>query len=144
MSTRRTTLDRLFSQVVRERADWTCESCGTQFEVRAPNLHCSHFRSRRYNGTRWHPINAAAHCATCHRFFSDHPHIFGAWIKDHLGEDGLEALIQLSNRVTKFTDEDRRAIRDALKKILSFLKDKRSDGVRGRIEIDWEKALGPR
>lgn len=136
---KRSGLDRLFSLFVRFRADWTCERCGEKFEVSARNLHCSHFRSRRYTSTRWHPSNAASHCARCHRYLGDHPHEFGEWIKSHLGEAEYQSLRELSNVVTRLGEHERKKIAADLRKWLHFIEERRKDGVVGRIEADWEE-----
>ena len=114
--------DRLFSLLVRTRAGWNCEKCGKNFEADRHSLHCSHFRSRRYTGTRWFQGNAAAHCAGCHRYLGEHPHEFGDWIRSYLG-DGYEELLSLSNRKVKWTKADKAELRKQMREELKRMEE---------------------
>lgn len=60
-------LDKIISYKVRERANWTCEKCFTPYTPPTQGLHCSHYYSRRYLGTRWDMDNLCALCFGCHR-----------------------------------------------------------------------------
>ena len=115
--------DRLFSLLVRTRAGWCCERCFKCFIGEEARLHCSHFRSRKYTGTRWHPENAAAHCATCHSYLGDHPHEFGEWIKNHLGDEGYWSLKAASNKVVKWTKADKGILRKQMRKELKRMEE---------------------
>lgn len=64
---KRTQADAWFSKCVRMRTNWTCEYCGIELENNKADLHCSHFVTRGKNSTRYHPLNAFAHCKTCHK-----------------------------------------------------------------------------
>ena len=63
---KRTPADNWFSKCIRIRSNWTCEYCNVSFEHNKSQLHCSHFISRGYLATRYHPKNALAHCQQCH------------------------------------------------------------------------------
>ncbi len=84
---KRSPSDNLFSKLVRTRAKWTCEHCGAWFGDDKGRLHCSHHISRRFNATRWDSRNASAHCAACHRRFTDDPVMHGEWIEAAIGKD---------------------------------------------------------
>lgn len=58
MALKRDKHDIVFSQLVRERANYECDYCGRQFRHEPSKLHCSHFKSRRHKSTRYHPFNA--------------------------------------------------------------------------------------
>ena len=67
MALKRTPADIAFSDCVRERANWTCERCGTYYpEGNRGGLECSHHHSRGNWGIRFDPLNAEALCTGCH------------------------------------------------------------------------------
>lgn len=66
MAVKRTPADSWFSKCVRIRTNWDCEYCNQNFEFEKGMLHCSHFISRSYLSTRYHPLNAFSHCHSCH------------------------------------------------------------------------------
>lgn len=98
--------DKAFSLLIRYRANWICECCGRRFQPGDGGLQCSHFMGRRHKGTRYDPDNAAAHCFTCHRYFTENPIHFAEWIKKRLGETGYQNLMRKAHSVTKFTAAD--------------------------------------
>lgn len=61
-----TPADLAFSKCIRERANWTCERCGTRHETSSKGLHCSHHHSRGNWSIRFDPLNAEALCYGCH------------------------------------------------------------------------------
>lgn len=52
MALKRDKFDDVFSQLVRERTDWSCDYCGRTFHHERQKLHCSHFKSRRHKANR--------------------------------------------------------------------------------------------
>jgi hypothetical protein len=64
--------DKYFSLCVRERAEWKCERCGTQYSNPTMALHCAHFHSRGHWSTRFDPANALAQCWGCHIYTGNH------------------------------------------------------------------------
>ena len=137
MSVKRTVEDALFSDLVRERANWTCEACGAYFGIgERQGLHCSHHISRRYNATRWCPNNAAAHCARCHRQFTDNPVEHGAWIIGHISNHRYRNLKMAAQRLTPLKKHDKADIRETLKAQLVDMRKQRERGHEGRIEFD--------
>lgn len=136
MAIKRDPLDGIFSDLVRERAGWSCEACGRYFGPgERQGLHCSHHISRRYNATRWSPLNAAAHCASCHHRFSDNPVEHGQWIIGHIGEQNYRNLKLAAERITKLTKQDRQDIRKELKAQFVDMRNRRERGDGGRIEF---------
>ena len=94
-------LDKRFSLLVRERAQWTCalchRYCGNDREI----LECSHFHSRRHKSVRFDPDNCAALCWKCHRYMDMHPLKYAEWKKEKLGEERYNALYQRMQMIVK-------------------------------------------
>ena len=84
--------DRYFSLFIRYRANWTCERCGTQYEVGSQGLHCSHFWGRARESTRFDPENASAHCHGCHSFFTANPALHYEWKLKRVGQRAFDLL----------------------------------------------------
>lgn len=132
-----TPADKLFSLCVRERAAWTCERCGTYYpEGKRMGLHCSHFMSRGNWSTRFHPLNAFAHCYGCHQYLSSRPSLFSDWVVERLGITAVDGLIRLSH-------EPARGLRKRTKEIAAWYRAvnkaqqaDRKDGAMGRIEFE--------
>ena len=137
---KRDALDDLFSKLVRERAGWCCEACGKYYpEGQRQGLHCSHHYSRRHNATRWEPLNASAHCFSCHQHLSGNPVLFAYWIKTHLerlyGPHAFGALEEKHQSIVKLTRADKAELKAHMKAELKRLQDERAAGTQGRIEF---------
>lgn len=104
-------LDKMFSQVVRQRANGRCEFCGAK-----KPLQCSHFIGRRYRGTRYELDNTCGICYSCHNFFHEHPAIHTEFFLKRLGSERLESLQIQAERVTKI---DREELKKKLKALLT-------------------------
>lgn len=134
---KRDKIDDTFSKLVRERAEWTCECCGKEYpEGQRQGLHCSHFYSRRHKATRWSPMNAAAHCFSCHQKLGGNPVEFSAWIEKHIGSGALEILRERAHSICKLTKADKEDIYKHLKSEYKRMMALRADGVVGRIEFE--------
>jgi hypothetical protein len=71
--------DKLYSEYIRTRDDWTCKRCGS-----AHNPQCAHIVSRRYRATRWmtgNPGGAVCLCSRCHMMFTHRPLEWDAWVE---------------------------------------------------------------
>lgn len=129
MRIKRDTSDIVFSELVRERADWKCETCGKYYPPeRRQGLHCSHIFSRRHQGTRHCLDNAIAQCFGCHQKFGGDPVVFTEWAQNHLGPDRFERLRIKAMTITKFTKADKLAIHIDLKRQLQELKMRKLTG----------------
>lgn len=106
--------DTVFSKLIRLRARFNCEKCGKYFPL-GHGLQCAHIFSRRHQSTRYDPDNAVALCFTCHQYFGEHPTIFTAWVKKHLGDYRYEALEARHATVVKRTKADAEALYQHLK-----------------------------
>lgn len=133
--------DDLFSKLVRERADWTCECCGKYFpegESRQ-GLHCSHFYSRRHKATRWHPDNAFAHCFHCHQSLGEDPHEFSVWATLKLGSGLVSLIREKALSVFRMKKHDKEDLKKHLKEQWKIMQAKRKAGETGRIEFEsWQ------
>lgn len=136
MKIKRTVEDDLFSKLVRERANHTCEYCGKYCGAGHEHgrLDCSHFFSRRHTSTRWEPLNAAAHCFTCHQNLGENPTVFTAWIKRHLGR-WYDVLEEKHNQTVKKSKIDIKEMREHFRRELKRMEELRSEGAIGRIEF---------
>ena len=77
---KRTWTDTLFSNYIRERADWKCQhpKCDKEFDKndgkQSRKLHCCHIGyGRGHIPTRWNEYNCLALCAGCHLWVDSHP-----------------------------------------------------------------------
>lgn len=59
-------VDTLFSNQVRERANWKFESCHKDYRNNRQGLHCSHYFGRGRENTRFDFDNCMALCMYCH------------------------------------------------------------------------------
>ena len=58
------------------------------------NLECAHIHSRRHQFLRHDPLNAVSLCGAHHRWYTDHPTEFTAWLKRHIGHGALDILME--------------------------------------------------
>ncbi len=140
MAIKRDPLDIVFSLLVRERADWTCEVCGKVFpERKGAGLHCSHYWGRRGRSTRWLGDNCYAQCFGCHNKLGGNPHKFKVWVERFLGETRYDELTLRANKPRKYTVADRREMKEHFNAQLAYMKKRRSKGETGYIDfVDWD------
>lgn len=131
-------LDSIFSKLVRERVNYTCENCGTYYpEGRARMaIHCSHYYSRRHQATRYHPDNAFAHCYGCHQKLGGDPGEFYRWYVERMGEGREELIREKANSIFKRTKADKEDLYKHMKEQHKTMLEKRANGETGRIEFD--------
>lgn len=115
MNIRRDSLDKLFSDYVRARDNYTCQRCGKYYEPPTRAIHCAHIFSRRHKGTRCDPLNAVSLCHGCHVFFTGYPLYFQTWVSERLGKQQYTLLMHRARKPTKFTKFDLEQIRNGLK-----------------------------
>ena len=131
--------DKWFSLCIRERANWTCERCGTKCpDDRRMGLHCSHYHGRGKWATRFDPDNCRALCYGCHSYCGANPDIHRAEILAILGEGLFEVLQERSQdsrlgRLAKRSEADiSKHYRDEYRLMLGC----RADGAMGRIVFE--------
>jgi len=133
---KRTPLDAVFSDLVRERADWTCEVCQKHFPDRkGAGLHASHYFGRRGLSTRFHGDNVFSHCYGCHQKLGSNPHEFTAWVKSRLGDTRYDELVLRAHRPQKYSKAERKEMQEHFKAQLAYIRRRRREGEVGIIEF---------
>lgn len=140
---KRTKYDALFSELIRERANWRCEygqnsHCNyghRDFRGDSHTLHCSHLFGRRSQGVRVHPDNAFSHCLSCHQYLGENPALFAEWATEQLGSQKYDRLRLLANKPTKFSTFDKELVHKHYLKESKRMASLRSDGEIGRLEF---------
>ncbi len=116
MSIKRDKIDKVFSDLVRERDNWTCQRCNKYYpEGQRRGLHCSHIFSRRHRATRWEPYNAVAHCYACHEYLGGNPVKFDQWARQYWGNYVIDMLDEKHNQIIKLTKKDKTELYEHLK-----------------------------
>ena len=88
--------DRLFSAMVRKRADNKCEYCGLQKNT----LHCHHgVVHRRYLNTRYLLDNCVCVCVGCHNYLGDFPQINTEFFIKRIGTGKMEQIQNLARAI---------------------------------------------
>ncbi len=137
MNIRRDKRDKLFSDLVRERAEWRCERCGKYFpEGHRQGLECSHLFTRARKSGRWHPVAAVAHCTGCHSYLGGNPLEFAAWIESRLSPKDYLLLTTLAGKIVRLKKHDLADIHANLKASWQNMQARREAGETGRIEFD--------
>lgn len=100
-------LDKLVSNKVRERAEWKCERCHKQYTPPTQGLHCSHYYSRRFLGTRWDLDNLMALCMGCHKLWEgDKQGEYTDVMKMRLDKKVFDLLRVKAYTVNKYSKQD--------------------------------------
>lgn len=94
---KRSPADKLFSDYIRTRDDWTCQRCFRQYDPPTISLHCSHFHGRGKKSVRFDPENAVALCFGCHQHMGAHPQEHRDFFFKRLGEKKYDALTIRAN-----------------------------------------------
>lgn len=85
--------DKLFSDYIRQRDNWTCRICGGKFEEKDINLHNSHYYGRSKMSTRFDQDNCVALCFKCHqRVEKNKKGEYKEYMVQWLGEERLQLL----------------------------------------------------
>jgi len=90
-------VDRLFSLFIRDRANWKCERCGTQYSHPTMALHNSHFYGRGRKSVRWDEDNCIAACYGCHQYLGANPMEHNAFFMARLGRKRFDSLTLRAN-----------------------------------------------
>ena len=93
--------DKVFSQYIRTRDNWTCQRCGKRYEPPTSALHCSHFMGRGKEATRFDEENADAMCYGCHQYFTAHPLFHYDWQVKRKGQKTVDSLRLRANQYHK-------------------------------------------
>lgn len=141
-----TPADTWFSLCIRERADWTCESCGKRYTPeyslitglpKNQALHCSHYFGRGNWATRFEPNNAFAHCYGCHAKFEGSPHAFREWVQEKLGTKFYDDLVAISCNVLqgRAARKEKKAIASFYEREYQKMVNQRNNGRLGRLHF---------
>jgi hypothetical protein len=112
--------DNVFSKLIRARAGFRCEWCGTQHASNSQGLHCSHHFGRRHKSVRWDTDNAAALCFSCHQKYGESPIIGAEWLIGYIGQDKVDELRVKAYRVKKWTPDEKAELYKHLKAELAL------------------------
>lgn len=96
--------DKAFSEYIRTRDNWTCQRCHKKYQPPTRALHCSHFKGRRKEATRFEPLNADALCYGCHQYFTSQPDEHRNW---QVQKKGLKIVEQLELLANTYKKKDR-------------------------------------
>jgi hypothetical protein len=137
---KRTKLDKVISNLVRERSQWTCERCQKYYpEGSRGGLECSHYYGRRGLSTRWHPDNLTAFCTGCHFHMGGARDEYTAFLRKALGDTRFDELVLRGNKPRKYTPQEREEMYVHYKAQLEYLERRRRDGETGVIEFtSWD------
>jgi hypothetical protein len=141
---KKATVSAVFSQVIRERDDWTCQVCGTS-RRNIGGLSASHHIAKGMGSklaVAWDLDNATAKCEVeglhpngCHKWMDAHPLHHTEWIRQHLGEARYEALKDRSLNPPAMTPMLKIEIHTDLKATLKDLRSRRATGETGLLLI---------
>ena len=132
---KRSPLDALFSELVRERANWICESCAIELRHEPKRMHCAHIYSRRHVRIRHDPINAFCLCAKCHFEYTDKPLEFATFTVQKIGQAMADQLSILARTVHKRPKGWEKEAKAHYRQELERMKLLRANGNTGYIEF---------
>lgn len=133
--------DDLFSKLVRERSDYSCDYCNRNFRHEPGQLHCSHLFGRARQAVRIYPLNSFSHCFECHPYFEQRPDFFKKWAVHQMGQSCFLVVERLSNVENLLNHEDLALIHQHFMEELIRLQDMRAEGAVGRLEFTWPQGL---
>ena len=111
-------IDAVISLIIRNRDNWTCQRCFTKYESPTRALHCSHYFSRRFMGTRFNFLNLIALCYGCHRLWEgDKQGAYKDLMIQRLGQNEYNVLEFKARNITKFSESELEILLEQLKKI---------------------------
>ena len=108
MAIKRDQADKWFSDVVRQKANYTCEHC----HKTDSRMECAHIYGRRLKSVRWSLDNAVCLCHWCHRDFTENPLKFTDWLDQYFGSGHLDLLREKKNSLLKANDLVKKEVSD--------------------------------
>ena len=131
---KRDKFDIVFSNLVREIADFCCERCVKSYRHNTGGLDCSHIFSRRHVRTRWEPDNAQALCMACHNWYGENPYESGRWLIEVFGEGYMDILREKKESIFKLPKHEKELMYKHLKEEYRKMLEER-ETTEGRIEF---------
>lgn len=136
MGVKRDKYDAVFSDLVRARADYTCEHCSVYIpEGERQACHCAHIHGRKHQSTRYDPMNAVCLCAKCHYWFTDHPTEFTYWLHEYLGEGHMDILREKARGIKKWVKGEKDEMRKFYQSELARIRAARNSGITDYIDV---------
>lgn len=113
MKLRRTKADKLFSDFIRLRDNYTCQKCHIRIPPPTKDIQCAHFHSRSKKSVRFEPLNAVALCVKCHLYFDgnsqwrmdSHRKEFEEFMLKRLGPQDYDMLLFIANKPQRVDEE---------------------------------------
>ena len=96
-------LDKLFSEVIRLRANGYCEFCHKY--VTYEGINPSHYYGRTHHSTRWYEDNVQGLCTPCHMEFHNNRMTYFEWLFQRLDGDRMCALADKAEDIIKMDYE---------------------------------------
>lgn len=134
-------LDELMSSLIRERDDWTCRDTGFvdsngQMVKKSRVIDTCHIYGRRTVSLRWYPTNMIALTSSRHRYFTENPLEFKAFVERLLGPHKFWSLVaRFNNPSIKYTNKDRQDMYAHYSEQLENLLDQRCKGRTGVLTV---------
>jgi len=132
--------DSVLSDLVRERANWTCEKCkkiSTQGQGTGQDrdIQCSHFNGRgNGNVSRYDSDLLFCLCASCHTFVETRPKEHTKFVESIVGEAFLDIKSEQHHKPYKMYKNEKEEMHQHYKSELKRVKELRSNGEMDYIE----------
>ena len=87
--------DTLFSKLIRQRDNYTCQRCRKEYPDGGRGLHTSHYWGRSRENTRHDTENCIALCFGCHQLWGhgDGRDEYSSFMRKRLGDKGFDLLM---------------------------------------------------
>ena len=127
LAIKRTKQDKLFSEYIRERDNWTCQNCQRVFPRGSGLLQNSHYMGRRFYATRFHEDNCEALCGRCHLNIGQDPYKRDQRYIAKLGKKRFERIAFIAkNNTERKTFFENDVVYKSIKEKLQALRDANS------------------
>ena len=141
-----TKLDQITSWLVRGAHINKCHACEITLDPKG--LQCAHFVGRTKVSTRYHLNNLLPACPKCNLYTPHHVWNLGKSLNKIWGEDTTEDMLQLSNKILKLSNHDRKLIYDVYRTCLtdieqgSYTQTEKYQKLREALH-EYNKIVGP-
>ena len=107
--------DKVVSDLVRYRDDYTCQRCEKRYMPPTMALHAAHFKGRGHKATRHDPANIDSLCYGCHSYFGQNWDEHRAWKVKQIGERAVTILEYRARHPFKITRAEMELLHQDLK-----------------------------
>ena len=141
-----TKLDQITSWLVRGAHINKCHACEITLDPKG--LQCAHFVGRTKVSTRYHLTNLLPACPKCNLYTPHHVWNLGKSLNKIWGEDTTEDMLQLSNKILKLSNHDRKLISDVYRTCLTdieqgnYSQEQKYEKLKQALN-DYNKIVGP-